>query len=86
MINTELNKKDLDALSSLSDAELRERILSALSSCGIDREKAAARLPDMKIIRKKLAALSDKDIKTLTAAFGEKTAAAFADGLINGTK
>ena len=86
VINTEISKKDLDALSALSDEELRERILSAVSACGIDRAKAAARLPDVRIIRRKLASLSDKDIKTLTAAFGEKAASAFADGLLNGTK
>ena len=47
---------------------------------------ASRRLPDVKVIRKKLASLSDKDIKTLCAAFGEDAVAKFRDGLVNGTK
>ena len=86
VIDTEIDKKDIDALTGLSDGELRERILSAVSSCGIDRNAAARRLPDVKVIRKKLASLSDKDIKTLCAAFGEDAVAKFRDGLVNGTK
>ena len=55
----DINKKDLEALSGLSDEALREKILSAVSSCGIDRGAAAARLPDIKLIKKNLGALRD---------------------------
>ena len=85
MINTEINKKDLDALSGLSDEALREKILSAVSSCGVDRRAAERRLPDMKLIRKKLASLSDKDIKTLSAALGEENLGKLRDGLKDGS-
>ena len=86
VIITEFDKKDLSALSDLPDDVLRERILAALSSCGIDKSAAARRLPDMKIIKKKLASLTDRDIKTLAAAFGEENVCKLRDGLINGSK
>lgn len=86
MINTEFDKKGLEALSALPDGELRERILSALQSCGIDRTAAARRLPDMRIIRKKLSSLSEKDIKALGTVLGEESINKLRDGLSNGPK
>ena len=86
MILTEFDKKDLSSLSAQPDEELRERILTALQSCGVDRNAASRRLPDMKLIKKKLASLSDRDIKTLVAAFGEENVGKLRDGLVNGSK
>ena len=86
MISTEINKENLAALSGLSDEELREKILSVVASCGIDRKTAEARLPDMKLIKKKLASISDRDIRTLTAALGEDKIGKIKDALGDGSK
>ncbi len=80
----ELNKKNLRELTSLSDAELRDKINSAAAACGVDKSKTEAYLHDMTAVKKKLNSLTDTQIKALLSALGDENVRKIKNGLDNG--
>ena len=81
----ELNKKNLQKLTALSDDELRERINRAAESAGIDRSRTSPYLCDIAGIKKKLNSLSDIQIKALLNALGEENVRKIKEGLDHGS-
>ena len=70
----ELNKKNLQKLTSLSDDELREKISAAAESAGIDRSRSSPYLNDIAGIK-----------KTLLHALGEENVRKIKEGLDHGS-
>ncbi len=81
----ELNKKNLQKLTSLSDDELREKISAAAEFAGIDRSRSSPYLNDIAGIKKKLNSLSDAQIKALLHALGEENVRKIKEGLDHGS-
>lgn len=81
----EISKKDLQKLSSLPDDQLREKILAAASSCGVDGRRAEAYMSDMTQIKKKLASLSDAQIRMILSAIGEENVRKIKESINDGS-